>query len=559
MKLFTLMQTSFENFDNSINNYLGKVFSDLGMNYGNHQVFKVIFNGIKGVFQNIMLYIEDAFVEQNIETATRKRSIYSLAKISGYEPYYGSAATGILEASLISNTNLASEIKKIYIDNHSYIENQRTGIRYHLYLQSSRYVFDISKPLVNYEMRIVQGNFIRNNYTSTGNTLETIHININGMFDKNYVQVYVNNVLWQPVSNLYDMNQDGEEYILTIGFDNELDIMFGNGVYGKIPERGSNITVEYILHNGEQGNISNISESNFRFVDNGYDYNGNQINLNSYIKLKINNPISGGTDSDTINDVRRMIGYNSRSNVLASIDNYVLFLHHFSFLGNYNVWAEENSNMLMISAITNKLSNLKDVSDYATLTDKDLLLSDEQKQNIITVLNNSKNTFAGISINFVDPIIYKYAIICYIKIDDKYFRDIIENEIQQTVIKYFSNFYFNVNFISKSDIIKVILDNVEHIKSINIDIISEINEQAYANNYYYKYETLVYNNRVNYNKVRYNYETNSNLGLDNMGNISLDSNLYIPLLHGDLIYYPDKSSFNKENTMRLDAVNVVFI
>ena len=64
-----------------------------------------------------MVYIEDAFTEQNIETATRKKSIYSLAKISGYEPYYGSAASGILNASLISNTNLSSQIKKIYIDN----------------------------------------------------------------------------------------------------------------------------------------------------------------------------------------------------------------------------------------------------------------------------------------------------------------------------------------------------------------------------------------------------------------------------------------------------------
>ena len=155
MKLFTLTNTIFENIDNSINNYLSKIFANLGIQYSDNQIFKIIFNGIRGVFQNIMIYIEDAFTEQNIETATRKKSIYSLAKLSGYEPYYGTAATGILKASLISNTNLSKEIKKIYIDNHINIQNNENNINYVLFLQTNRYVFDINNPLVNYDFNIV--------------------------------------------------------------------------------------------------------------------------------------------------------------------------------------------------------------------------------------------------------------------------------------------------------------------------------------------------------------------------------------------------------------------
>ena len=68
------------------------------------KLFKVmettIFDGIKGVMQNIMFYIEDALTEQNIYTATRKKSIYSLAKISGFEANYGNAAGGVLIAKL---------------------------------------------------------------------------------------------------------------------------------------------------------------------------------------------------------------------------------------------------------------------------------------------------------------------------------------------------------------------------------------------------------------------------------------------------------------------------
>lgn len=563
MKLFNLTQTNFDNFDNTINNYLNKVFVGLGIQNSKYQLFTIIFDAIKGIMQNIMVYIEDAFTEQNIETAVRQKSIYSLAKLSGYEPYYGTAATGILKGALISNTNLSKEIKKIYISNHSVIQNSVNGMNYILYLQTDRYVFDVEKPLIDYDLRIVQGFFRTSNYTSTGEELETIHLIINGMFDKNYIKVFVNNVEWQPVSNLYDMNEGGEEYVISVGFDNELDITFGNGIYGKIPNNGDNIRIEYIVHNGINGNINNLSNTKFNFITRGTDFLGNPIDLNNYIKLKIENFISGGTNSDTIYDVKKMIGYNSRSNVLASIDNYILFLKHFSFLGNFNIWTENNSNTLIINGITNVLNNIKDINDYKAINDKDIYLSDDQKANIMTVLEKSSNTFAGVNISFVDPIIYKYSVMYYVQLEDIFYKDIVKNDLETYTLKYFSQYNFNVTFISKSDVLKFILDNVKHIKSLNIEFISEANESAYFNNYYFKYKTYLYNNKINYKKVKYSYESNLHLGLDEVGNISLDNNIYIPLLYKDINYYPNKSIINginkDESSIKLDIINVIFI
>ena len=134
MKLFRLTDTAFANFDNAVNNYFNKIFASLGIQFSDNQIFKVIFTGLNGIMQNIMLYIEDAFTEQNIETAVRKKSIYSLAKLSGYEPYYGSAATGILIASIISNNNKSNDVRKIYIPNHAVILDADSGQNYILYL-----------------------------------------------------------------------------------------------------------------------------------------------------------------------------------------------------------------------------------------------------------------------------------------------------------------------------------------------------------------------------------------------------------------------------------------
>ena len=71
-----------------------------------------------------MFYIEDALSEQNIFTATRKKSFYSLAKVSGYEPFYGSSATGTVICTLIRGTILDKSMTKIFIPNHSKIKNK---------------------------------------------------------------------------------------------------------------------------------------------------------------------------------------------------------------------------------------------------------------------------------------------------------------------------------------------------------------------------------------------------------------------------------------------------
>ena len=122
MRLFNIMATAFDNFDRSIQTFLSKTFNNLGLNYSHSQIFGVIFDGMKGIMQNIMFYIEDAFTEQNIYTATRKKSIYSLAKISGYEPYYGSAATGVVLGNLIINNGVTAS--KLVISNNNFIRQK---------------------------------------------------------------------------------------------------------------------------------------------------------------------------------------------------------------------------------------------------------------------------------------------------------------------------------------------------------------------------------------------------------------------------------------------------
>ena len=147
MKLFKVMQTSFNAFDDTVRTYLSKTFNNLGVQYTHSQVFGVIFDGIRGIMQNIMFYIEDALNEQNIFTAIRKKSVYSLAKISGYEAFYGSTPSGILIGKLQLNNGLPSKTTRVYVKNHTRVQNRVTGIVYSIVLPTSYYVYDVSKQI----------------------------------------------------------------------------------------------------------------------------------------------------------------------------------------------------------------------------------------------------------------------------------------------------------------------------------------------------------------------------------------------------------------------------
>ena len=146
MKLFKLTETTFDNYDRTVRSYLSKTLNALGMQYTHSNIFGVIFDGMKGIMQNIMFYIEDALNEQNIFTATRKSSIYSLAKISGYEAYYGTAASGTMIGKMIINNGLQSNLTKIYVKNGTKVSNKNNGMKYSIILPTDYYVFDVTKP-----------------------------------------------------------------------------------------------------------------------------------------------------------------------------------------------------------------------------------------------------------------------------------------------------------------------------------------------------------------------------------------------------------------------------
>jgi hypothetical protein len=559
MKLFNLMQTAYQNFDTTVNNYLSKVMNSLGMAGTHSQIFKLIFDGIKGVMQNAMFYIEDALTEQNIFTATRKKSFYSLAKVSGYEPFYGSSATGTIICSLIRANVFDQTLTKLFIPNHSKIKNKETGHTYILELKSNKYVIDLNKPLTNHEFKVIEGTFLTNWFNAVGADFEKFSIMSTQLFDRNYVKVFVNNKEYTVLECIYDMTENSEECVLTTGYDNNFDIIFGNGVYGRKLNSGDNVKIEWLSHHGKEGNILTNTKYHFVWESSGSDAAGNSIDLNKYTRLQMSTCVSGGIDDDSIDVIKNMIGYNSRALVLATEDNFKLFFKRFSFIGKVNCWSEENSMYMIVSCLSSAISDANSIDEYKRLALSDLYINDEQKDQIINTLSNSNKTFAGVSLKFINPIIRRYAIICFIKADDAYNKDYIKESIENELIQYFISLPDNTLKIYKSDLIMKVINGCPNVKSFDFMFVSELAEQTFKQGYFEKPQLTLANNTFHETTVKVFYEKDSQPGLDEYGNIELYSKLEIPLLQGGFNYYPNKENQHDNSSIKIETIQYIFI
>ena len=154
MKIFGLLDIQYTNFVQSVKNYLSNTLSDYDESYGNSTIFGQIINVLSATVQNIMLYIEDAFTEQNKYTAQRKKSIYGLAALSGYQPSLGKATGVQLKVNFIpSNTQGLN----VVINNKERLTCTQNGLQYNIILPQEAVVLSIEKDNSTRYMYAVQG------------------------------------------------------------------------------------------------------------------------------------------------------------------------------------------------------------------------------------------------------------------------------------------------------------------------------------------------------------------------------------------------------------------
>lgn len=557
MKLFSLLDTQYQKFTSSVKSYLSNVLSDYNISYGNSTVFGQIINVLGAVVQNIMLYIEDAFTEQNIYTAQRKKSIYGLAALSGYQPSLGKATGVQLKFNFVPTT---SQDLNIIINNREQMICTQNGLQYNLIMPQEAIVMSIEKDNSTRYIYAVQGRFETQTFVVTGGRYYTQNFKFYGNMDPDYMEVRVNDEIWEQKVSVYDMDPDGKQYTYGVNYINGVDLIFGNDVYGRSLNNGDVVKVTYLTHDGELGNLDVNEETYFVFNNGLTDISGNGVDGNSLFNVTFatNDAVTSGTDSETTSQVRQMIGLNSRALVLASPDNYKNLINKFSFCGYNRTWSEPGSLVVNSLIMRNYQMLLNDGLDYFNLKESDFILTPGQKQSIINSIENNGHQLAGVVYNIFDPELCKYALYLYIKLkSDTYDREYITQQIRKLIGEFFADVQSDI-YIPKSDIINLIKTNIDVIDGVNAYFLSEKNETAIQTKEYinttskYNPSTGLFDKKTE--KVYLYDGENPNLGLDSHGNIYLSSNEQFPVLMGGWDYLNN----DKQEVKIIDPLIIVF-
>lgn len=561
MKLFNLLQTRYTDFENQVKLYLSKTLTNYNENYGNNTIFGQLINVLGSTVQNVLLYIEDGLTEQNKYTAQRKKSIYSLAQLGGYNPSLGKAASCMVKMTVQPN-NLGAY--SVIIPNKTKLICSYNGLNYSILLPQEAITFSVADDVSNKFLQVVEGTFETQTFMVKGGQLYTQAVLFNSDIDLDYLEVKVNNEVWERRESLYDMDPDAKQYVVKTSLNKGIDILFGNDQYGKSIGFNDKVSVTYLVHDGELGNIETEEPIYFSFQDEIKDASGGVINGNELfvIKLADENAVSGGTYSETAAQVREMIGYNSRALVLADPKNYKVFLNRFSFVGYNRTWSDEGSLVVNSIILKNYKQILERGSDYFNLKMSDLFLSEAQKNSIKNCIANSGQQLAGVTYNIIEPEICKYAVYVYLKMKEvQYDRTSIEQAIRDKVGEFFSNVQ-NDMFIPKSDIISIIKSASDTIDGVDLYILGEKNEKAIIDKQYInKIHTFniskgLYD--VNEELVYVGEGENPGIGFDEYGNIYLDNNDQFPVLMGGWSFRSSGVGEEPQYTTVTNPLNIVF-
>lgn len=497
-------------------------------------IFNMTIDVAQDLTNVVMLHVEDSLVEQNMLVAQKETSIRGLATLSGHHAVRPISAKGIIAISLQPNVQIEAG-PKLILQGATFkcLENNLT------YSMLSSTIVQNSNDR-NCFVEIIEGTWESARYVAIGQKHEKLKLDAIGAIEQYNIIVHVNGELWSVQDSLYDMKHDSKQFMMKNGIGNQVDLIFGDGVHGLQLSNGDVVTVEMLITSGEAGNCT--PNATFKQLSGVYATDGSPIDIANYSTITVQAGFTLGSNGEHIETTRSIAGYNSRSLVFIRPENLKAYLSRLSILSHIDVWTDQDDlvfNMLLLPNISGKLSSYH---DYFELDDEDFKLSSLQKESIIEYINTSGSQVTSSEILIKEPVFAKYAMFVYINapvIDKNQLKLNIENTIAQIMLEHtFIDVDMNHDkWISQSLFIDKILE-INSVKQVSIDTVSEVNELARINGFYEitNVEFVGSVKKIQSSVKQVPSTLNPNLGFDELGAIVTRNN-EIPLIRGGFMKY----------------------
>lgn len=605
-KIFKANRLKFSELQTDAYNYIKRVYAETGEKFSGASPFIQIINVILHLGRMILFYIENSITELNIKTAFHDRSIRGLATLTGHMPSSGIAARGALWITYNQSQNHAGET--VIIKNYTKVKNTATGLTYIVVLPNNDMKLTIGSHDSKVELPIIQGAIKYQQATGTGESMQSFNFaNKTGeTIDNFFMNVYINGERWETVDSLLDMSYGEKCCMIRPSLNGGIDVFFGTGINGGIPQSGASILFEYLMCAGSYGNIFEDSQDNYwTFEDYGYGIDGDYIDLNSVYTLSSATEILFGADSESLAVTRKLAPHMSRSFVLANATNYKYFLTRLNIFSTIDVFSGFNTNediqieekyndaklaynsakesysaqvnltgkssdaaqekynemieaqqqynvmktkyddsklddnviyLYLVPDITKRISTGE---TYFTCSVDRFKLSDDEKNGILNLIDNSGQKILTAETKIIDPIFVKFAVNIFIQMWDTYNFQSVKSSIINALSDYFiSN--TRRDRIPVSDLVKII-ENIDGVDSVSVMFDADKNNSAYYGDGEYgidEYGDIVLSRKIT----------------DKLGNV-IDVNDLLPLFRGGFTS-PSGIEYSDDMDNLASAVNI---
>ena len=220
--------------------------------------------------------------ESFLDSATLRENVVSLARNIGYIPRSRSAAEAVVSIKLdLGGVNLVGGVAQPY---GTTVEITK-GLVCTGNVQDSSFTFSISENIVSpvtiegdhyfanfNNITVSQGTYLNKKFTFD-NSLDQKFILDNSFIDTSTIHVYVGEREYIISDDITNIDSNSRVYFLQEVQDEKYEIRFGDGLLGKklgSTNDGTEITVDYIVSDGESGNGAE-----------GFSFSGNVIKTSS--------------------------------------------------------------------------------------------------------------------------------------------------------------------------------------------------------------------------------------------------------------------------------------
>ena len=441
---------------------------------------------LENLSQLILYFIEDSITEMNIYEATRDYSVRSLARIAGYDPARAMSAQG--EVAVSWNLKTADVGGgAVIVQENTRIQCDQNGLAYTLVINGPRVKVALTRG-TTFKFKTTQGAFSTTTFTGTGNALQSFNVPVKGgiFLDQFNVKVSINDNKWKQYSSLYDIPLEGEGYLVLSGINEGIDIYFGNSNFGKVPPPGSFIKVQYLQTSGSLGNLRSTATSKitYKFLDQGTDLFGKEVNLNDYLQIVNTVDPSFGADEEPIAITRLAAPKTSRAFVFANAANYEIYLQKFNIFSQIQAFSTfdddylDDDNVVYLYLVPDVTVGLTSNEDYFSIPISSFLLTSAQKLAILNLLEDSGSMIATTVVKIVEPRISRYVGNAIITTFEGFDPEIIKDKIQSMLSTYFINLKRR-DKIPRSDMIALI-ESVPGVDSVSFFFVGQSNEAYHA-------------------------------------------------------------------------------